>query len=149
VAGTSTYTYVGGEPLAYSDYLGLARDPRKFPLKLPDGYGARVDQVPGTDLFEIHVCNPGGDEIGLYGKDGWFKKHGHNPEKVNVPQNVENSLKGIAIDEGRRRGEIPGKGKANIKGLLKRLGGGLGALGSNSYDEVCSRDPGKLEGVCQ
>jgi uncharacterized protein RhaS with RHS repeats len=145
--GLNTYSYVGSEPLHFGDPYGLARDSNKFPLRLPEGYGARVDSVPGSNIFEIHVCGPGGNEIGVYGKDGWFKKHGHDPSKITVPQNVSNSLKGIAIDEGRRRGIFPDKGHGNIKRLLRGMGLG-GALGSNSVEETCSRSANQLPEVC-
>lgn len=116
--GLSTYAYAFAYPLGLSDQLGLAVDPKKFPLKLPEGWGARVDQFNYGDGsgFEIHVCNPAGEEAGVLGPEGWKNKHGHKGRPASLPDNVDNSVKGIAVDQLRKRGLLPPKGRANIKG---------------------------------
>ncbi|MES2934551.1 MAG: RHS repeat-associated core domain-containing protein [Pseudomonadota bacterium] len=133
--GGNTFSYVEGNSLNYSDEFGLARDLKKFPINLPGGHGARIDQVPQTDIFEIHVCGPNGTEIGLFGADGWFNKHGHKGAPKGIPTEVENALKGMSINELRRREKLPKKGRANIKGdnWLKRAAKvckGCGPIGS-------------------
>ena len=130
------YAYVRNNPLRYTDALGLA--PRKpnhasFPdYNLPGGYGARVDpfNTSGGSSFEIHVCDAAGNEIGVYGPDGWINKHGKGIPTA-VSKGVNDALKGIAVDELRARGKIPAKGRANIKGnnWRKNIGKGCTACG--------------------
>ena len=74
--GDNTYAYVLAYPVGMTDEFGLEIDPKKFPLKLPDGWGARIDQFNYGDgsSFEIHVCNPAGAEAGVVGPEGWVKQ---------------------------------------------------------------------------
>jgi RHS repeat-associated protein len=118
------YAYVGGNPIANVDPLGLV-DP-----SLGGGYTARIDQfnTGGRSSFEIHVFDPSGTEVGVFGPGGWIKKHGI-AEPPNLPDNVYNSLKGHAVDQLRRHGFIPPKGMANIKGLnFGKILRGLGTV---------------------
>ncbi|WP_343997011.1 RHS repeat-associated core domain-containing protein, partial [Ideonella azotifigens] len=113
--GINTYAYVGGNPLNYFDILGLAGGP----IDLGQGYTGRLDQFPGSGGkagMEIHVYDPKGNEIGLYGKDGWFNKHGHLGRPESIPESVENQCRGQAVDWARRAGFIPEKGTVSIKG---------------------------------
>jgi hypothetical protein len=57
----------------------------------------------GTD-FEIHVYYRG-NEVGLFGSNGWFDKHGLDSD-VSVPDGVYNRLKGQAVDFMRGTGRI-------------------------------------------
>lgn len=60
----------------------------------------------GSGQFEIHVYNRG-TEVGFYGSDGWFDKHGLKGSSAinsaDLPE-VERSLKGISVDYMRRSG---------------------------------------------
>ncbi|MFD2909188.1 hypothetical protein ACFSX9_10625 [Flavobacterium ardleyense] len=69
----------------------------------------------GVD-FEIHVVNKAGVEVGIFGSDGFMNKHRLSGDDVNVPDSVNQRLKGIAIDEMRKAGRISSKGEDNIKG---------------------------------
>ena len=109
----STYAYVGGSPLLHVDPVGLARKS----VVLREGYTGGLDVIPNSpSQFEIHVFDPLGEEIGLFGPSGWFNKHGHKGRPLSCPIPVENQLKGQAIDMMRRSGELPPKGQMNIKG---------------------------------
>jgi hypothetical protein len=108
-ADINTYGYVSGNPLSGWDPLGLEN--------LGGGYTARVDRfntTGGQASFEIHVYK-GDTEVGVLGPNGWINKHGHKgaPE---LPESVNNACNGIAVDEMRKAGHIPAKGKMNIKG---------------------------------
>ena len=115
------YTYVGGRPVLFTDALGLKpRSPRhpNYPdYNLPGGYGARVDPFnhKGESSFEIHVCDGRGQEIGIYGPEGWINKHGKGIPTA-IPAELETALKGVALEELRARGKFPPKGRADIKG---------------------------------
>lgn len=69
----------------------------------------------GRASFEIHVFDKRGREVGMYGPDGWFNKHGLTGRPDGVPESVEAQCKGQAVDWARRAGHIPPKGQANIK----------------------------------
>ena len=130
------YSYVGDRPTLFTDALGLkTRSPKhsKFPdYNLPGGYGARVDSfnVNKESSFEIHVCDGFGKEIGIYGPEGWINKHGKGIPTA-IPNELENTLKGVALNELRSRGKFPPKGRADIKGnsWRKHLGKGCSVCG--------------------
>lgn len=63
------------------------------------------------------MFDPKGNEIGMYNDTGWFNKHGHEGAPENIPSEVERQIRGQGINEMRRRGTAPAKGKANIKGV--------------------------------
>jgi len=65
-------------------------------------------------VFEIHVYHRG-SEIGIFGSDGWFDKHGNGVE-VSVPDNVYNRIKGKAIEEMRGAGRLGPQGTQDITG---------------------------------
>ena len=96
--------------------LILAQATQSGPLNLGDGYSGRLDRFVGKGGqagFEVHVYK-NGQEVGIYGQEGWFNKHGKTvPE---VPKSLEERLKGVAVDELRKQGKLPDKGEANIKG---------------------------------
>ncbi|MFJ4499554.1 hypothetical protein [Streptomyces sp. NPDC088864] len=89
---------------------------KKDPLNFGSNYTGRLDrfEIGGTTDFEIHVYKSG-REIGIFGSDGWFAKHGKSAD-VKVPRDVFNLLKGLAVGELRRDGRIGPKGTENIKG---------------------------------
>jgi len=67
----------------------------------------------------------------MYNHAAWFNKHGHKGEPAGVPQCVNNTLKGYAVELERKRGYIPDKSKANIKGKnWLKLGRALGIFGT-------------------
>ncbi|AGZ46087.1 polymorphic toxin-type HINT domain-containing protein [Actinoplanes friuliensis] len=84
-------------------------------INLYGDYTARMDQfnVRGQASFEVHVYHRG-SEVGIYGSNGFFNKHGVDASKVDVPQQVHNRLKGIAIDKMRKTGQLPQN--ADVKG---------------------------------
>jgi hypothetical protein len=96
-------------------------------IGLGDGYTGRLDQFDygqGTD-FEIHVYSRG-TEVGIFGSDGFFAKHGLSAD-VSVPDGVYNRLKGKAIEFMCNTGRIGPQGTQDITGdkwKMPRLGGG-------------------------
>lgn len=73
--------------------------------------------IPQTSgQFEIHVFDKSGREVGRYGPNEWFDKHGHKGKPANCPPAVENQLKGQSIDLLRSSNVLPQKGWMNIKG---------------------------------
>jgi RHS repeat-associated protein len=96
-------------------------------IGLGDGYSGRLDQFDnglGTD-FEIHVYS-GRTEVGIFGSNGWFPKHGLSAD-VSVPGAVYNRLKGKSIEFMRATGRIGAQGTQDITGdkwKMPRLGGG-------------------------
>jgi hypothetical protein len=125
VADIHTYYVLAGNTpvLVHNAGGGGSSDP----IGLGSGYTARLDRFPmgqGTD-FEIHVYYRG-NEVGIFGSNGWFDKHG-NTADVNVPDNVYNRLKGKAIEEMRASGRIGPQGTQDITGdkwMQPRLTGG-------------------------
>ncbi|MFS9065850.1 RHS repeat-associated core domain-containing protein [Streptococcus timonensis] len=97
------------------DPLGLAN--RKT-FNLGKGYTGALDIFDSgkKSSFEIHVYDPKGKEVGIYGPDECFNKHGKKGKPEGIPDSVENSCRGIAVDTGRRIGAVAPKGTANIKG---------------------------------
>jgi RHS repeat-associated protein len=127
-AGLNLYGYVGANPLLNSDPFGLT------PITLQNGYTARMDTFNhgGSATFEMHVFNPQGTEIGIYGPEGWINKHGLSTPQL--PQEIENSLRGISLEESRGLGIAPLRGTSNIKGkplkqILKDFKGPKGLAG--------------------
>jgi hypothetical protein len=141
--GLNTYGYVRQNPMSAIDPLGLEE------INLGRGYTGRVDSfnLGGQGSFELHVMNPQGREVGIYGPNGWIGKHGFTGKPPNLPIEVENQCKGVAVDQMRRAGLLPPKGRANIKGSLwmKALRGWplIGPLieaTQPSVDRACSID---------
>ena len=110
--GPNLYGYVSNDPISFADLNGLEK------VNLGQGYTGRVDSfnVNGQSSFEIHVYNEKGREAGVYGPDGWINKHGHKGAPSGLPSEVENRCKGIAVDKMRKAGDLPKKGRGNIKG---------------------------------
>src|SRR5205823_2333412 len=80
---------------------------------------SRLGQNPGLRRDDQHRIDPGDQQgperagLRAFGPEGWINKHGRlgGPE---VPESVENSTRGYAVDELRRPGLLPPKGSANI-----------------------------------
>lgn len=87
------------------------------PLNLGDGFSGRLDQfnVGGSSSFEIHVFDAKGSEVGIFGPEGWINKHGKGGPGE-IPFDLENTLKGIAVDRLQGMEVIPPKGTADISG---------------------------------
>jgi hypothetical protein len=141
----NTYAYVSNSPTGNVDPLGLE------PVPIGQGYMARVDQFnfAGKSSFEIHVFNAEGDEIGVYGPQGWIAKHGFAGRPAGLPAEIENTCKGIAVERLRASGDIPPRGRFNIKGnkwmrLLKWLPfiGIYQEETRPSFERACELDPG-------
>ena len=142
--GTSRIRYVWQNPLGCQDPEGLTGNE----IDLGHGWTARVDPIPTRPggPFEYHVFNPKGVEVGIAGPDGWKARHGLSgtmPE--GMPRDVVNRINGQAVSDARRIGAIPPKGKANIKGHIKRFlrpdkAGVVTSL-------VCLPTPGVCEGL--
>lgn len=126
--GFNRFGYVDGDPLSLIDPSGLDRTT----VNLGEGWTGGIDMIPNSSgKFEIHVFDKSGKEVGMYGPNGWFDKHGHKGKPVNCPPLVENHLKGHSVDILRRSGALPAKGQDNIKGdrwMTGQRGGGGGAL---------------------
>jgi hypothetical protein len=108
---------------------------------LGGGYTGRVDRfnTMGGTSFELHVYK-GDTEVGVLGPNGWINKHGHvsAPE---LPKSVDNACNGIAVEEMRRAGHIPAKGRMNIKGgRWMRIMRGLWMIGPMIEDTRPSND---------
>jgi hypothetical protein len=108
------YVLVGRVPVLVHNY-SLGVPVGRYSLGVPVGrefklygrYTPRIDQFNtsgGESSFEIHVYY-NGQEIGVYGSSGFFPKHGLGSD-VDVPEQVSNGLKGIAIDQMRRNGQL-------------------------------------------
>lgn len=61
--------------------------------------------VRGQASFEVHVYYRGG-EVGIHGSNGFFDKHGIGVADISVPGQVNNWLKGIAVDQMRKIGQL-------------------------------------------
>jgi hypothetical protein len=87
-------------------------------LPLPEGYSARVDpyNYGQGSSFEVHVFDKNADEVGIIGPNGWINKHDVTGEP-DLPDTVRDSVRGIVVDELRRRALIPEKGQGDIKGV--------------------------------
>jgi RHS repeat-associated protein len=84
---TNTFGYVGGDPVSFFDPSGLTRRN----VDLGDGYSGGIDTFNkgGSASWEMHVFDKKGAEVGVYGPNGWIKKHGHDG---NTPSGVPSSV---------------------------------------------------------
>ncbi|MFH8886285.1 polymorphic toxin-type HINT domain-containing protein [Streptomyces californicus] len=94
------YVLAGHTPLLVHNAGG------KDPLNFGSGYTGRLDRINigGQADFEVHVYHPG-KEVGLFGSNSWFAKHGKGVD-VELPKDVYNNLKGLAVEEMRRQHRI-------------------------------------------
>ena len=118
--GVSTYGYVGGEPMVHLDLFGLARKT----IDLGGGFTGGVDtfNVGGSASFEIHVYDRKGNEIGVYGPNGWINKHGFKDAPTNIPAKVAQECE-LAAEDLRVRIGLPRK--LTLNGVGNGSGGWL------------------------
>jgi len=122
---------------------------KNAPRDLGNSYRARVDSVPNTNRFEVHVYRKSGKdllEVGLYNENGFFPKHGIQ-EMRTMPNGQTIKLNGLIMDEASRRNLIIGNRRGFSRQLFGRLGGSLagaagGYLQMNSLNTACSIDAG-------
>ena len=98
-------------------------------FNLTQGWTARIDlfNLRGSASFEMHVYDAGGNEMGILNASGWINKHGKGtPPAGVIPSDVYRVIKGIAVDYGRKTGEMGRKGSQNIKKWL--WNGTMGAI---------------------
>ena len=116
--GISTYGYVSANPLTDDDPFGLQQ--RSY-VNLGKGYRGGIDMfnTGGSASFEIHVYDSKGKEVGMYGPQGWFDKHGLKGRPAGIPDVVETQCKGQAIVIGRRMGVIPPKRTPYSRALIR------------------------------
>ena len=147
--GMNRIPYAGGNPLTYIDPFGL--DPKT--ADLGGGWTGGIDMIPNSPgQFEIHAFDKSGKEVGMYGPNEWFDKHGHKGTPPNCPQGVETQLKGQSVDILRRAGALPPKGEMNIKddrwiserGSGQGTNGGVLAPGGGGGDGLRSFNPNQL-----
>lgn len=145
--GLNAYAYVGSNPLTFVDPLGLARKN----VALGAGYTGGIDtfNTKGEASFEIHVFDKNGKEVGFFGPDGWFDKHGKVGKPEGLPDSVENACKAQAADLRRRMGKPPHVGDADtsrttkLKGVLKGAAiiGPMIEMTRPSAERACEIDP--------
>ncbi|WP_117211544.1 RHS repeat-associated core domain-containing protein [Allorhizocola rhizosphaerae] len=117
VAGIHTYfVLVGDTPVLVHNDNAPPLGPNADKIFYGD-YSYRLDKVPGgSGQFEIHVFHKH-TEVGFFGSEGWFNKHGHKGSTGINPRDlaeVERSLKGIAVKYMRESGLLkPGE---SVKG---------------------------------
>jgi len=145
--GINTFGYVGQSPILFIDSYGLNK--RKT-INLGKGFTGGIDtfNFEGSASFEIHVFDPSGKEVGMFGPDGWFNKHGLTGKPEGIPDSVENQCKGNAVEIGRKMKKIPPKGSADISNdkwkqffrAVPILGMGM-EISRPSVDRICELNP--------
>ena len=142
--GLNTYAYVSGNPVNLIDPLGMAGRPVNF----GGGYSGRVDtfNYGGSASFEIHVYSPRGNEVGVYGPDGWINKHGFKGAPSDLPGGVEDQCKTVANDYSRKMGlhaNRAAKGASKLKSIFRGwpLIGPLIEMTRPSPERICDTIP--------
>jgi hypothetical protein len=87
-------------------------------FSLGSGYTVRMDtyNYGGSSSFEMHIHGPSGEELGVFGPDGWIAKHGLPDAGPDLPQSVRNAIRGRAISQLRAMNVIPPIGRSDIRG---------------------------------
>ncbi len=124
--GNNLYHFNFNDPLGRVDSLGNGSS---SVYDLGQGWTARIDpfNIGGSASFEMHVFDALGEEAGILTASGWIAKHGGGvPPAGVIPDDVYRVIKGVAVNYGRKTGEIAAKGSANIKNWL--WNGTMGAI---------------------
>jgi len=124
------FGYVSNNTLRYSDPSGLGGEDKIkgwAPEDFGKGWRGRIDKVPGTTTYEIHVYGPEINRISEYtqlkgvergvvqGTQGWVTKHGLPAVRPpGVPDSVVNNINALNIIELRARGILPPKGQSGL-----------------------------------
>ncbi|ATY14885.1 type IV secretion protein Rhs [Amycolatopsis sp. AA4] len=114
--GDNPHAYVAN-PTSWLDPFGLSANQRRW-IDHSDGWRLGIDRFPigGGSDFEIHVYR-NGEEKGLWGSEGWFNKHGKPASAPDdIPPHLEGRLRNLSIEEMRRDGRLPEKGRADLSG---------------------------------
>jgi len=133
-ANFNRYWYGNNNPYRFTDPDGRKANDLfgGSEVDLGPQYVGRLDRVPNSDIFEIHVYKRGADlddavsnrdskglrkqEVGVVGPDGnWIKKHGHTGAP-RLTLTADNQLRSKLAQEARARQWLPGKGTVDIKG---------------------------------
>jgi len=114
--GVNLYAYVSSDPINGIDPLGL----ENVDKRLPDGWRANVQRPPGGRVYEIHVYNRQGGEVGVLNQDGWIRKH-QKAAVPTLPRKIAVALNGLNIQEARGSGYLLERGFQNVKHMLGRL----------------------------
>nr|WP_232072752.1 polymorphic toxin-type HINT domain-containing protein [Phytohabitans flavus] len=88
------------------------------PLSFGQGYTGRMDTFVsrgGNAGFEIHVYHRG-SEVGIFGSQGFFNKHGLTGAPEGMPTGVYNTIRDTAITKMRAMGVIKPKGHEDVTG---------------------------------
>jgi len=121
---SNLYAYTLEDPVNEVDPDGLQ------PVNLGGGWTGRIDRFNfgGRASHEVHVFDPTGREVGIFGREGWIGKHGF-AEAPSIPRDVLNRLNGANVTELRAQGLLGRKGTQNIRGFRYLRGRVLGLVG--------------------
>ncbi|WP_238395098.1 RHS repeat domain-containing protein, partial [Pseudoxanthomonas mexicana] len=115
-------------------------------------YVGRLDAVPNSEMYELHVYRRGQDfddavksnnrkllqqqEVGVVGPDGnWLNKHGHTSPPT-ISTTADNKIRSVIAQEARGRGWLAPRGSGvSIRGsrLTAEIQKGMGRTGSLTY----------------
>lgn len=114
--------------------------------RLTDDYVGRVDAVPNSDIYEMHVYKNSAEfrravrtgrrlkkfEVGVMGPTGeWVSKHGHKRPPT-LSASTEARIRSVVVQEARARGWLGAKGTVDISGdnLIREIRSGMNRTGS-------------------